>query len=339
MKAKIKTRIQLENRESLKDAIPLRTPWVIFVDPSDVCNFKCIFCPNYDIGNLVDKTSRPLSIMSFELYKKIIDDIYEFEKPIKVLRLYKDGEPLLNPRFADMVKYAKDSGCCEKIDTTTNGSCLNPKRNIEIIEAGLDKINISIEGINEKQYFDFSGYRIDFENFVSNIEHFYNNRKQCEMFIKINGDNMSEEDKDKFFNIFGDITDGIAIEHTMNCWNNFEMKGMKQNEKVGVYGQPIKEVKVCPYIFYSFSINSDGRVSICFLDWNMKQIIGDVKKQSLKDIWNGDRLHEYRMDFLNYKRKEYPICKNCAQLSHGMPVDLDNYSETLIKKIMEKKEK
>ena len=77
-------------------------------------------------------------------YKKIIDDICKFEKPIKVLRLYKDGEPLLNPHFADMIRYAKEKKCAERIDTTTNASLLNPKISLEIIEAGLDRINISI---------------------------------------------------------------------------------------------------------------------------------------------------------------------------------------------------
>ena len=50
----------------------------------------------------------------------------------------------------------------------------------------------------------------------------------------------------------------------MNCWYDFD--GPKQNEEVGIYGQPIHEVDVCPYVFYSMSVNSDGAVSLCFLD-------------------------------------------------------------------------
>jgi len=331
MKAKIKPRIQLENREPLKDNIPLNTPWVIFVDPSDKCNFRCKFCPTSDT-RLMKKVGRSLKNMDFNLYKKIIDDICEFEKPIKVLRLYKDGEPLLNPHFAKMVKYAKDSGCCDKIDTTTNASMLNPKLNLDIIEAGLDRINISIEGINKKQYKSFSDYVLTWGWFIDNIKHFYDNRKQCEMIIKIPGDNLSEEDKKNFFEIFGDICDGISIEHTMNCWNNFEMKDMKQNKKVGIYGQPIKEVGICPYVFYSMSINSDGTVSLCFLDWNRKLLIGDVRLQSVKEIWNGEKLFKYQENFIMGKRKEHSICCNCSQLSHGMPVDLDEYARLLLTK-------
>lgn len=107
MKAKIKPRMDLENRTKLETGIPFSVPFIINVDPSDLCNFKCKFCPSGDI-ELMKKVGRSLKNMDFELYKKIINDICEFEKPIKVLRLYKDGEPLLNPRLADIVKYAKE---------------------------------------------------------------------------------------------------------------------------------------------------------------------------------------------------------------------------------------
>nr|URC16992.1 MAG: SPASM-radical SAM protein [Lokiarchaeota virus Fenrir Meg22_1012]URC17221.1 MAG: SPASM-radical SAM protein [Lokiarchaeota virus Fenrir Meg22_1214] len=333
MKAKIKPRIQLENREPLAENIPLSTPWVIFVDPSDACNFRCKFCPSGNL-KLLKKYGRTPTIMKLDLYEKIINQIKEFDKPIKVLRLYKDGEPLLNPSFPKMVKYAKNSGCCEKVDTTTNASMLNPDLNLKIIEAGLDRINISIEGVNEQQYRDFSGYKINFDKFVRNIEHFYDHRKDCEMIIKINGDLLSEEDKTKFFEIFGDITDGIFIEHVMNCWYDFDSE-VKQNEEVGIYGQPIKEVMICPYVFYSMSVNSNGTVSVCFLDWARKMLIGDVYEEKLKEIWNGKNMNSYRKMFLFKLRKTHPICSKCSQLSHGMPVDLDDKSEEIIKRCKE----
>ena len=100
-----------------------------------------------------------------------------------------------------------------------------------------------------------------------------------------------------------------------------------------MYGQPIKEVDACPYPFYSFSINSEGTVSLCFLDWKRKLLIGDVRKKSVKEIWNGLKINLYRHLFLKGKRKEHYICGNCSQLSHGMPVDLDPYREELFKRM------
>ena len=106
MKAKIKPRINLEDRTPLEKIIPLSTPMILFVDPASICNFKCKFCPT---GNpeLIKNSGRWQGLMDFDLYKKIIDDLGDFEEPLKVLRLYKEGEPFLNKQLTDMIRYAK----------------------------------------------------------------------------------------------------------------------------------------------------------------------------------------------------------------------------------------
>ncbi|NLD36594.1 MAG: radical SAM protein [Desulfatiglans sp.] len=332
MSAEIKPRINLDKRTKLEEVIPLKTPFVIFVDPSDACNFKCKFCPTGD-RELMRKVGRPLQTMSFDLFKKIVDDINEFDDPLKVLRLYKDGEPLLNPRLADMIKYAKSSSKIKSVDTTTNASLFTKDKNLEIIEAGLDRINISIEGVNNKQYREFSDYKINFDKFVGNIKHFYENKRQCEVIIKINGDLISEDDKNFFYEVFHDIADGISIEHVMSCWPEFKLNGIEVNMEKGLYGQKIEEVLVCPYVFYSFSINSDGAASLCFLDWSRRLIIGNANQDSLKDIWFGNNIREYQKMFLTKNRKQHPVCHNCGQLTHGLPDNVDNYAERLLIKI------
>lgn len=335
MKAEIKPRIELENRIKLEEVIPIEVPFLVFLDPADICNFQCKFCPT---GNraLIKKIKRNSGLMDFDLYKKIIDDLCEFKKPIKVLRLYKDGEPLLHPKLADMVRYAKERGCALQVDTTTNGSLLNPKKNLELIEAGLDRIHISLYGLSEGSYKRFIGYKINFENLVENIRHFYEHKKNCIVCVKIVGDGLSEEEKGRFFDIFGDIADRIFIEHVAPCWPKFQMRDVVPNSEVGIYGQETKEVEVCPYIFYSLGINSDGKVSLCFLDWSRELIVGDAKKESIKDIWNGDKPLEYQKMFLQKKRKNHPICGGCGQMSHGLPDNIDDYAEELLDKLNKK---
>ncbi len=335
MKAKIKPRIDLENRTKLESIIPLNVPIIILVDPSDKCNFRCKFCPTADHKLMRKIPGRYFGFMDFELYKRIIDDICEFERPIKVLRLYKDGEPLLHPKFPEMVRYAKDTGCAERIDTTTNASLLSPQKNVEIIEAGLTRINISIYGMNQKQYLDFSKHRVNFDKLVANIKHLYENRGQCEVIVKINGDVISEDDEKKFYEVFGDIADGVYIEHIMSCWPEFnlEQREVSANKEFGIYGQSISEVMVCPYIFYQFSINPDGTASACFLDWERKLIIGDTKTQSVKDIWSGSKLRAHQMMMLRGERKEHPVCHNCGQMTHGHPDNIDAHVKDLIVKL------
>jgi MoaA/NifB/PqqE/SkfB family radical SAM enzyme len=331
MKAEIKPRIELDNRTKLEEVIPLGTPFVIFLDPSDTCNFRCKFCPTGD-NKLMKKVKRPSGIMDFDLYKKIIDDLDELEKPIKVLRLYKDGEPLLNPKFPDMIRYAKERGCALQIDTTTNASLLGPKINLELISSGLDRINISINGLSDQSYREFTRHKIRFNTLVDNIRHFYEHRGNCQVSIKMVGDNLPPADHQRFFDIFGDIADRIFIEHVAPCWPTFEMTDVAPNTSVGIYGQEIREVEVCPYIFYSLSINSDGGVSLCFLDWARQLIVGDLKTQSFKDIWNGKLLSDYRKMHLLKKRKTHSICGVCGQLSHGLPDNIDPFAGQLIER-------
>ena len=332
MKAEIKPRIDLKNRTKLETVIPLKTPFIINIDPSDRCNFQCKFCPTGDRELMKRTPGRNHGLIDFDLYKKIIDDLNEFDDKIKVIRLYKDGEPLLHPRFADMVKYAKSSPKVDRVDTTTNAALLNKDLSLKIIDAGLDRINISIEGVRDEQYKEFSRANVNFEKLVENIAFFYEHRAQCEMIVKINEDVISEEDKQTFLNTFGDITDGIFIESIMDCWPTFDIEQVKVNESRGIYGQAIKEVLTCPYPFYSFAINSDGTASLCFLDWHRKLVIGDMHKQTVKEIWDSKIMKDYQKMFLQGERKNHPICADCGQLRQGQPDDIDKYAKKLLEK-------
>jgi radical SAM protein with 4Fe4S-binding SPASM domain len=331
MKAKIQPRINTEGRTPLQDVIPLSTPFILFVDPSSICNFRCKFCPNGH-PEIIKESGRTQCTMDFDLYKKIIDDLKEFDKPLKTLRLYKDGEPLLNPNLSFMIKYAKDSNHVQYIDTTTNGFFINNSWLEPIIEAGLDKINISVNGISNKDFLEFSGVKVDFNNYVENIKSLYKIKGNCEIVIKIPGDNLTPKGKEFFYETFGNYCDRIFIENSMNCWPEFDVEkeaNIILSKEKGIYNQPISEVNCCPYIFYSMSVNSDGTVSVCFLDWQHKMIIGDVKHQSLKEIWDGFKLFKYQFMNLDEKRKDHSICRKCSQLSHGMADNIDPYLNEL----------
>ena len=173
IRAKYIPRIDLHDPVELKEAIPLRTPYVIYIDPCDTCNFRCKFCPSGNLDLMKKTPGRGHEPMGMTLYKEIIDSLSEFKDPIRVIRLYKEGEPLLNPHFAEMVRYAKASPKVLRVDTTTNGALLTPERSLEIINAGLDRINISVEGMDAQQYKEFSGINLDYEKYVENISFFY----------------------------------------------------------------------------------------------------------------------------------------------------------------------
>lgn len=266
--------------------------------------------------------------MSFDLYKRIIDGLSEFENPVKTIRLYGFGEPMLNPDFCEMVAYAKRSPKVLAVDTTTNGSRLTRDNCKRLIDAGIDRINISIEGLNSYQYLTFAGRHFNFLQLVRDIEQLYLMRGNTVVFAKIAGDSLTNSDKELFKKIFEPITDGCDIEYTMSCWYGVDVT---KNEEVGVYGQPRENVSVCPYIFYSMMVQPGGEVSACFLDWDKQLLIGDTNHDSLKTIWNSPTLESFRKDML--RGIKTPICANCDQLKAGMPVNLDPYAPEILARL------
>lgn len=176
------------DRTKLEEAIPLGTPLLLFVDPSSGCNYSCPFCAcgKANRHNWSKAKSSSIGQMPYELYRKVIDDCSIFPSRIKTLRLYKEGEPLLNRRLPDMIHYAKKSDIFERIDFTTNASLLTGDLGLAISDAGLDRINISVSGLSDEDCISNSGQpNIKFKTIYDNIRTFYKNRGGTYVYVKI----------------------------------------------------------------------------------------------------------------------------------------------------------
>ncbi|MDD2714790.1 MAG: radical SAM/SPASM domain-containing protein [Candidatus Wallbacteria bacterium] len=334
MKAQLKSKLDLEKHVPLQDVIPLETPFLLYLDPSSACNFHCLFCPSGH-KDMISKSGYPRSVMSLELFKKVIHDLAEFEKPVKVLRLNKIGEPLLNRNLSEMICCAKQSGTVEHIDLATNGSLFTHENMSRLIEAGLDRLNISVEGMNREQYLKYAGFEIDFEKLVENIQWLYPNRGNCEVTIKIPGNYLSEDQKKEFFNTFGNFCDRIFIEDIAPIWPFFDIEehsGIKIAEAEGQYKQALQKKDTCSYIFYAAAVNADGTISACCPDWAQKLIVGDAGSESLKNIWHSERFNALRRQHLEGKRCDNAICSSCGHLHYCQVDNIDSYREMLLQK-------
>jgi len=335
MKAKKASKLNLDGRVALQDVIPLETPYLIYLDPSSVCNFHCKFCPTGH-KNLIDDSNYSRSVMDLNLFKKVIDSLNEFSQPIKVLRLNKIGEPLINKDIAKMISYAKKSGCVEYIDFATNGSLFNQNLITELIDAGLDRLNISIEGISSKQYKDTCKVDIDFDQLVEKIKWLYGNKGNCEITIKIPKNYLSADDEKLFYSTFENHCDKIFVENLSPIWPEFDMDeyaGVKDSN-TSQYGQTLQDKLVCTYIFYSMAINADGTVSACCPDWAEKLIIGNVNNQSVKDIWNSKELLDLQKQHLDGRRCDNETCKSCGHIKYSQVDNIDEYRTLLHNRLL-----
>jgi MoaA/NifB/PqqE/SkfB family radical SAM enzyme len=324
MTAKRTPRIRTEGRTILQDAIPLDTPIHMFIDPSAACNFKCRFCFHSD------KRNTHHEIMKRETFMKIVDQLKEFPHKLKAIRVYGFGEPLLNKRLPDMIRVLKESGVTDFVEFTTNGWWLNPERNAKLIASGVDAITVSVPGLNDKRMFESSGKHVDSVEYFVNLVDLCKQKKQCRIHIKLTNYHLSQTAREIFYLYFENFCDEISIDNIVPIWNGIDGQ---QIDNKDIYGGDLHPVKVCPYIFYHLTVMADGSISTCFVDWERKNILGNVYHNTLKNVWNGLQLHEMRVNHLKGRGDIYPLCKGCRQLIFGCADNIDPHAEKILEKI------
>jgi radical SAM protein with 4Fe4S-binding SPASM domain len=327
------TSLRVDKRQNLAEVIPLSTPLMLRIEPSNLCNFKCSFCPTGD-KKLLHSFKRPHGLMDYALFTKIIDDLKLFSHKLKKLYLYKDGEPLLNPRLPEMIRYARDAHVAEEIWITTNGSLLNPTINRLLVEAGLDLIKISVYGISEEDYRNFSHIKLDYPKFLENLRDLYDHHGSCRIHVKILDHGLSPDEAETATRLFTPLSTSLNIDRLMG-WSISSVKDFTMNThpETSPDGLPILPKEVCPFPFYSLAVNFNGTVSICCVDWSHSTIVGDLTKKSLVEIWNGKELFDFRCMHLRKERSRNRACADCQFLS-TLPDYLDDAAETILAKIL-----
>lgn len=310
--------------------MPLKAPYIMFIDPCGACNFRCGFCPcNISDFNVKERHQ----VMSFELFQKIADDMKKFEEKVKVVNLYGFGEPLLNPYVPDMVRYMKKKNVSNEIRITTNGYCLTPDLNSKLIDSGVDLIRISVEALSEVDYEKLCGVKIDLSRYVSNIKDLYlkSRESNTKIAIKIiNSMIQNEKEEQLFFDIYGKCADYVFRENVDNIWSEFSITDIAKNDKikweVDTARKLILENEKCAYPLMSMVVHSNGLVSACCTDWKFATVYGDVKQDSIYDIWNSDKLRQFQIRHMEIGRKVNTFCNYCTYRSFD---EIDSVADTI----------
>ena len=342
----VRPRIYSAPKIPLEDVVPLRTPFSAHIDVCSACNFKCSFCFQADVLGK-KKKNFPHGMMKMDLFQKTVNDLKEFPDKIKKIKIGNHGEPTMHPELPKFIEYARNSGVADIIEVFTNGSKLNPKLNKELVDSGLQRINISLEGLTSERYLKVAQAKIVWEDFVANIKDLYKySRTKGDLVIYVKVVNnaselkgktvfsMTEEEKNYFYKTFGDIADEIYIEKIVPQWAETQEDKQNAVDYTGMYDQKtVKYKKVCPFIFMYLHINHDGIVSPCTLDWPREVAIGDTTKNSASEIWNGKTLKDLQIAQLQGKRDQIPFCKDCSAPMVCCDENLDNHTEKLLGKI------
>ena len=347
--AKIQPRIYSADKQKLENVAPLQTPFSVHIDVCSYCNFKCSFCFQADTLGKKEKNF-PHGMMKVDLFKKTVDQLKEFPDKIKKIKIGNHGEPTMHKDLPELIEYARKSNTADIIEVFTNGSKLNPNLNRKLVDSGLQRINISLEGLTEDRYLKVAKAKINWKEFVANIKDLYEYSRttgDLVIYVKIvnnaselNGKtifSMTEEEKNYFYKTFGNIADEVYIEKIVPQWAETQEDKQNNLEYTGMYDQKtVKYKKVCPFIFMYLHINHDGIVSPCTLDWPREVAIGDINKNSPKEVWNGGTLKDLQIAMLKGKRNEIKFCKDCSAPMVCCDENLDNYTDSLLEKLTKK---
>ena len=136
-------------------------PKFLQVEPVGQCNLRCQMCP---IQFRQDGPPHgPPAFMDFDVFTRLIDEFPDLEE----LQLQGLGEPMMHPRFFDMVAHAVRRGI--RVGTNTNLTLLNARRAELCVTSGLSELHASIDGATAETY-DRIRVRAHFERIVANLQ-------------------------------------------------------------------------------------------------------------------------------------------------------------------------
>lgn len=318
----------LKSRGFLKTAQRFFRKWLYFkrglptyinIEITNRCNLSCPYC-----AASRDLMNDQWHDMSFDVFKKVIDDITRVPRYFPTLQLAFRGEPLLNNDICKITKYATDKGLF--ISISTNGLLLNKEINKGLIQSSLDYLTVSLDG-TKKDTYESMRRGGDFNFLIKNIEDLVRQKKELNsqkplLELQYVITKRNENEIQDFFRLAKAMkVDNIRFKtYKLTCLGRNEdsigdlKEYLPKNNKYSRY--IIKEGKIIPKAnqrtcswFSDCLIYADGNVGICCEDYNKKYIVGNVLQDSFWSVWNSASFTDLRKKI---RVRGLVICESCG---------------------------
>jgi radical SAM protein with 4Fe4S-binding SPASM domain len=299
----------------LKRPVQWGTPITISIEPTTACNLRCPECPSglrsftRDTGNLRE-----------DFFKKTIDELH---RRLVCLIFYFQGEPYINPKFLDMVRYAHEKGLYTI--TSTNGHFLNDENARKTVESGLDRLVISVDGTTQETY---EQYRIggNLDNVLAGARNIVKWKKQLGknhphvifqfLVVRPNEHQIPEiyrlakeiginEVKLKSAQVYN-YERGNPLIPTQSRYARYRDNGD------GTWSVKHTLANHCWKLWHACVITWDGIVVPCCFDKDAEHRLGDLRRTSFKALWHGAAYQAFRKSIL-VGRDQIDICTNCTE--------------------------
>jgi len=294
--------IEISERLDIKEIKEIEYfPRYLEIEAYDGCNLNCVMCPLgkdiYDAGGGI-----PL-----DLFNEIVEQLRDYSDWIKLVCLSRNGEPLLNKNVPKMVKKLKDVGI-KRVNFSTNATALTEKKSYELLNAGLDEIRLSIDGYT-KETFEKVRKDANYDRILKNSLNFIKIRDKMNAntqvqirFVEQKANTNEVQDWKNFWLSKVKPTDVVASKK-MHSWGN------KLDSFEGQIDSDFRKPCISP--FSTLEILHDGTVPLCGCDYKPTVILGNVKRNTLLEIWNGEKFKKIRELHATGKRNDISICVGC----------------------------
>jgi radical SAM protein with 4Fe4S-binding SPASM domain len=314
-----------QKRLALWRHVPLAAPWVVYVEPSGFCNLRCKFCVHRDhdaeLGN---------ATMSEATFDALMRGVDWLPAAPKLLRFCGNGEPLLNPRIVAMLERAKQVGPW-RVEVITNGALLG-RHDIGRLARAADRVVVSVVGLCAADYLETAGRRADFAALIENVKRLHA-EKACTVHVKIHSDAVLDPRRRAlFFSTFRNICDEISVERIAPLFPAVSVPYRIDGFRFGSDG-PARKRLVCPQIFKSLQVCANGDAVPCCVDWQRTNLLGNVTRDSLAEMWRGDQLRALQTVHLAGGRHRIDPCRSCRMNEHCERDWLDAHSSAILARL------
>jgi radical SAM protein with 4Fe4S-binding SPASM domain len=255
---------------------------------------------------------RKLGAMDQKLFEKIILQTKEYSN---FIWLHHMGEPLLDVNIDKKINFCKKHNI--RVGISTNGTLLDEKNSRKLLNTDLDQILISIDGAVKETY-EKIRRNGDFEKTVSNIETFLRLKKKLKkkkpsITLQIILMKETEEEINQFIKKWKPFNVEDILVKRFSTWSGYIPESETLAKPEHKYKKKaVKQRPPCYYLWHSVVILQDGGVVLCCKDFDGLVKVGDLKKQTLDEIWNSEKMTKLREQQIKGNFNN-PLCKNCQE--------------------------
>ncbi|PLX27391.1 hypothetical protein C0583_03705 [Candidatus Parcubacteria bacterium] len=267
-----------------------RLPNVIRIGPTNRCTAQCFYCPREHIHEAGS------GYMDFEMYEEIVT--WAEKNKVKAISFALFGEPLLHPRFFEMLELAREKGMALRV--SSNAIIMDKEKANKLLDMNLEAMEMSLDGYVSHEFRE--GKRVDkHERVKENIEYLLSEAKKRKSKTVFNvhfvdAGNVSKKNKKRFVKYWSEKLNGL--EHITSFYyepHNWAGTRADVGAKINWLDKLLKKFelkKPCVYI-KGINIDWNGNVVICTNDPTKEAVIGNIKQAKLEDIYNGETRMKY----------------------------------------------